>query len=93
MIFSSLFFIFIFLPLVLVAYYLVPRKFKNLCLVLFSLVFMRGAEPIYVLLMIFTILVELCLRPLRCPVYRPAREGQAVYHHQHCHQPGTAGLL
>ena len=39
MIFSSLFFIFIFLPLVLAAYYLVPRKFKNLCLVLFSLVF------------------------------------------------------
>ena len=58
MIFSSLFFIFIFLPLVLVAYYLVPRKFKNLCLVLFSLVFYAWGEPIYVLLMIFTILVD-----------------------------------
>ena len=58
MIFSSLFFILIFLPLVLVAYYLVPRKFKNLCLVLFSLVFYAWGEPIYVLLMIFTILVD-----------------------------------
>ena len=58
MIFSSLFFIFIFLPLVLVAYYLVPRKFKNLCLVLFSLVFYAWGEPIYVLFMIFTILVD-----------------------------------
>ena len=58
MIFSSLFFIFIFLPLVLAAYYLVPRKFKNLCLVLFSLVFYAWGEPIYVLLMIFTILVD-----------------------------------
>ena len=53
-----MFFIFIFLPLVLVAYYLVPRKFKNLCLVLFSLVFYAWGEPIYVLLMIFTILVD-----------------------------------
>ncbi|WP_330635007.1 MBOAT family O-acyltransferase [Hydrogeniiclostridium mannosilyticum] len=42
----------------LVAYYLVPRKFKNLCLVLFSLVFYAWGEPIYVLLMIFTILVD-----------------------------------
>ena len=58
MIFSSLFFIFIFLPLVLAAYYLVQRKFKNLCLVLFSLVFYAWGEPIYVLLMIFTILVD-----------------------------------
>jgi alginate O-acetyltransferase complex protein AlgI len=54
MIFSSLFFMFVFLPLVLIAYYLVPRKFKNLCLFIFSLVFYAWGEPVYVFLMLFT---------------------------------------
>jgi alginate O-acetyltransferase complex protein AlgI len=54
MIFSSLFFMFIFLPAVLVVYYLVPHKFKNLCLFLFSLVFYAWGEPVSVFLMLFT---------------------------------------
>lgn len=54
MIFSSLFFLFAFLPVVLVAYYLVPRRFKNLCLFVFSMVFYAWGEPVYVLLMLFT---------------------------------------
>ncbi len=54
MIFSSLFFMFVFLPLVLIVYYLVPRKFKNLCLFIFSLVFYAWGEPVYVFLMLFT---------------------------------------
>jgi alginate O-acetyltransferase complex protein AlgI len=54
MIFSSLFFVFVFLPAVLVVYYLVPRKFKNLCLFLFSLVFYAWGEPVSVFLMLFT---------------------------------------
>ncbi len=56
MIFSSLFFMFVFLPLVLAAYYLVPRKFKNLCLFLFSLVFYAWGEPVSVFIMLFTTL-------------------------------------
>ena len=39
MIFSSLLFMFVFLPLVLIVYYLVPRQFRNLVLFIFSLVF------------------------------------------------------
>ncbi|MDF1493353.1 MBOAT family protein [Caproiciproducens sp. CPB-2] len=54
MIFSSLFFIFVFLPVVLITYFLVPRKFKNLCLFLFSLIFYAWGEPVYVFLMLFT---------------------------------------
>ena len=37
--FSSIPFLFFFLPLVFALYYLVPRKAKNVCLVVFSLVF------------------------------------------------------
>lgn len=54
MIFSSLFFIFVFLPVVLIVYFLVPRKFRNLCLFVFSLIFYAWGEPVYVLLMLFT---------------------------------------
>ncbi|OCN00128.1 transcriptional regulator [Clostridium sp. W14A] len=54
MLFSSLFFIFIFLPVSLAAYYLLPRKWRNLCLFAFSLVFYAWGEPVYVFLMLFT---------------------------------------
>lgn len=55
MIFSSLFFICIFLPVTLILYYVVPRKAKNLVLLIMSLVFYAWGEPVYVLLMMFSI--------------------------------------
>jgi alginate O-acetyltransferase complex protein AlgI len=55
MVFSSLFFVFVFLPVSLAAYYLVPRRGRNLCLMLFSLVFYAWGEPVYVLLMLFAV--------------------------------------
>ena len=39
MVFSSLLFLFYFLPAVLVVYFLVPRRFKNVVLLVFSLAF------------------------------------------------------
>ena len=39
MLFSSIPFLFYFLPAVLMVYFLVPRRFKNLVLLVFSLVF------------------------------------------------------
>lgn len=54
MIFSSIPFLFFFFPLFLIIYYLVPFKFKNIVLLIFSLVFYAWGEPIYVLLMIFS---------------------------------------
>lgn len=56
MVFSSLFFLFVFLPVVLAAYYLVPKRFRNACLFVFSLVFYAWGEPVYILLMLFFIL-------------------------------------
>ena len=55
MLFSSIPFLFYFLPMVLALYFLVPRKLKNTVLLLFSLVFYAWGEPKYVFLMIATI--------------------------------------
>ena len=56
MVFSSLTFLFYFLPIVLVIYYVVPNKVKNLVLFITSLIFYFIGEPKYVILMIVSIL-------------------------------------
>ncbi len=58
MIFSSLLFLFRFLPLVLLLYYACPAKLRNLVLLLVSLVFYAWGEPVYVILMIVSILIS-----------------------------------
>ncbi len=55
MLFSSIPFLYYFLPGVLIAYFLVPRRFQNLVLLLFSLVFYGWGEPKLLALMLFTI--------------------------------------
>lgn len=55
MIFSSIFFLFVFLPITLFLYYVVPWKFKNFMLLLCSLIFYAWGEPVYVFLMLFSI--------------------------------------
>lgn len=52
MVFSGLNFLFIFLPIVLILYYICPKKVRNLWLMLASLVFYAWGEPVYVLIMI-----------------------------------------
>lgn len=56
MLFSSIVFLFTFLPIVLVLYYVLPRQFKNPVLLLASLLFYAWGEPIYLFLMMFSIL-------------------------------------
>lgn len=58
MIFSSITFLFYFLPLVLLLYYIVPNKVKNLVLLLSSLIFYAWGEPKYIILMIFSSIVD-----------------------------------
>ena len=58
MVFSSLLFLFRFLPAVLLFYFIVPRRFRNLVLLLVSLVFYAWGEPVYVFLMIISILIS-----------------------------------
>ena len=57
MLFTSISFLYYFLPLVLIVYFIVPKKYKNLVLLLFSLLFYLYGEPKYILLMLFEILV------------------------------------
>ncbi len=54
MVFSSLIFVFTFLPLAILIYYIVPHRFKHLVLLLFSLLFYGWGEPFYIILMIIT---------------------------------------
>ena len=51
MLFSSIPFLYYFLPLVLITYFAAPKKLKNSVLFVFSLVFYAWGEPIYVFLM------------------------------------------
>lgn len=59
MVFSSLIFLFCFLPLFLICYFIPKkRKFRNIVLLLFSLAFYGYGEPIYLILMILSIVIN-----------------------------------
>ena len=55
MVFSSIVFIFIFLPAVMILYRILPEKLRNGLLLAASLIFYAWGEPVYVLLMMFSI--------------------------------------
>ncbi len=58
MLFSSNVFLFAFLPVVLLLYFICPRRLRNPVLLLWSLVFYGWGEPVYLFLMIATILLN-----------------------------------
>lgn len=55
MLFSSITFLYYFLPCVLILYFIAPKKLKNTVLLISSLVFYAWGEPVYVLLMAVSI--------------------------------------
>lgn len=57
MVFSSLLFIYLFLPLQLIIYSIVPQKSKNASLLFFSLVFYAWSGPLYLLILICEALI------------------------------------
>lgn len=58
MVFSSLTFIFLYLPIVLILYYITPWKAKNLILLVTGLFFYAWGEPYYVVIMIISTLID-----------------------------------
>lgn len=56
MLFSSITFLYYFLPLVLTVYFLVPFRYKNTVLLIASLIFYAWGEPVYCILMLLSIL-------------------------------------
>jgi alginate O-acetyltransferase complex protein AlgI len=61
MVFSSPVFIFLFLPIVYLINLVLPKRFSNGFLLLFSLIFYAWGEPLYVFLMIFSGLINFLL--------------------------------
>ncbi len=58
MVFSSLLFMFLYLPAVMLIYYITPRKFRNVMLLVANLIFYGWGEPVLVLLMLFSTFVD-----------------------------------
>lgn len=58
MVFSSLLFLFIFLPIFLAIYFILPKKLRNFILFIGSLMFYAWGEPIYVSIMIFSTVLD-----------------------------------
>lgn len=58
MVFSSLLFMFIYLPVVLGIYFLTPVKLRNIFLLIANLVFYGWGEPVYILIMLVSIVVD-----------------------------------
>ncbi len=55
MVFSSITFLFVFLPIVLAAYFFLPERFRNYVLLIASLFFYAWGEPLYIVLMLLSI--------------------------------------
>lgn len=60
MVFSSLLFLFLFLPAVLILYYCAPRKMRNLILFIMSLIFYAWGEPVYIVIMLVSTVTDYC---------------------------------
>lgn len=58
MIFSSISFIYYFLPVLLICYFIAPKKYKNFILLLFSLIFYFLGEPKYILILILSCIIN-----------------------------------
>lgn len=58
MVFSSLTFLFAYLPVTLAIYFLSPLRWRNLILLLFSLFFYGWGEPVYILIMFASIMID-----------------------------------
>jgi alginate O-acetyltransferase complex protein AlgI len=58
LVFSSLLFLFLYLPTVLIIYYITPRRYRNLFLFVANLIFYGWGEPVFILVMIFSTVVN-----------------------------------
>ncbi|MBQ2707053.1 MAG: MBOAT family protein, partial [Clostridia bacterium] len=58
MVFSSLLFLFRYLPVVFILYFILPKKLRNLLLFIASLIFYAWGEPVYVVIMLFSTVVD-----------------------------------
>lgn len=55
MVFASITFLYYFLPIFLILYFIFPKKYKNIVLLIFSFIFYFYGEPKYILLMLIEV--------------------------------------
>ena len=65
MLFSSIAFLYVFLPLLFIVYFAVPSKFRNLVLLTFSLLFYFLGEPKYIIVLLLS-----CMSYYKCELLR-----------------------
>ncbi len=58
MLFSSIAFLYVFLPLLLIVYFAIPSKFRNLVLLTFSLLFYFLGEPKYIIVLLLSCVIN-----------------------------------
>ena len=60
MVFSSLVFLYLFLPVTVLAYYVTPRRWRNPVLLVMSLLFYGWGEPKWIVIMLFSSVLDFC---------------------------------
>lgn len=58
MLFSSMIFLWVFLPIILFLYFVLDKRYRNIFLLFASLIFYAWGEPKYIFLMVFSIIVN-----------------------------------
>ena len=58
MVFSSLIFLFAYLTLTMAVYFIAPLSWRNVILLVVSLIFYGYGEPVYILIMFLSILID-----------------------------------
>ena len=58
MVFSSVVFLYIFLPIMLLVYFIVPKKFKNAVMIIASLIFFAWGEIRYIFIMLILAVMD-----------------------------------
>ena len=58
MVFSSIIFMYLYLPITLIVYFLTPARYRNIWLFLVNIIFYGWGEPVYILLMFVSITVN-----------------------------------
>ena len=58
MLFSSISFIYYFLPLLFIAYFITPKKYRNIPLLVFSIIFYFLGEPKYIIVLILSCVIN-----------------------------------
>ena len=61
MLFSSITFLYYFLPIFLIAYYVTPKKYKNITILIFSLIFYFLGEPRYIIVLLLSCIINYIL--------------------------------